>query len=422
MEKFINSVKNKTKLNVAFVCREFPCYSETFIFQKAQNLLEQGHDVHIYCKIYNKNALRNEEWIGRVHVFPCNYNIVRIIYYSFFNFFRITSFPQWIRFFKEFKNNGSFLLKVMALSRLGMIHSVKWDIIHAHFLVNVDCFAVFPSLSTIPLVCSVLGYDATIDPYQGESSLDKFKRRIDRCDGLIYSSSFLYESVHSEMTPVATEAIIYPEFDSRLFLPKIRKKTHLPCRLVTVGRLHWAKGYSYALTAVWYLLKMGIDIEYRIAGEGESREEIEYLIRQMGLTRNVVLLGALEQNKIASLMGWADIYLCMSNKEEFGVVLCEAEASGLPIVAAKVGGVPESTAENQTSLLVPPRDWMAAAKAIMKLIDEPDLYEQMSKSGPECAKRCDHNVITPQIVSFYGKILKKKYFLGNNVIINLVIK
>lgn len=402
------------KLNIAFYCREFPAYSETFIYKKAQNLLEAGHNLHIYCKIYNKKNLKanldTDQWTGRIHVLPSKYNLLLFFYYFLLFFFRFNTFNHWKKIYKEFIKKDAYplLYKVQALSHLCIISNAQWDIIHTHFLRNVDCFAIFPALDKTPLICSVLGGDASIDPYQGEKAFTTFQRRVRRCDGLIYSSSHLHKLVNAEIKPSATEKVIYPEFDSRLFIPKIRKKTHTPCRLVTVGRLHWAKGYPYALIAVRYLLNMDIEVEYRIAGEGESREEIEFLIRQMGLTSNVFLLGALDQNKIASLMSWADIYLGMSSKEEFGVVFLEAEASGVPIVATKLGGIPESTSENKTSLLVPRGDWAAAAEAIIRLIDKPGLYESMSKYGPEYSKQFDPNIITSQLISFYEKTLHKK--------------
>ena len=77
------------KLNIAFYCREFPVYSETFIYKKAQNLIECGHNVHVYCKFYNKEKIKSKVWKNRVHVLPDKYNIAKVIYYSWVIFFNL---------------------------------------------------------------------------------------------------------------------------------------------------------------------------------------------------------------------------------------------------------------------------------------------------------------------------------------------
>ena len=104
-------------------------------------------------------------------------------------------------------------------------------------------------------------------------------------------------------------------------------------------------------------------------------------------------------------MEWADILLLSSVKEEFGVVLIEAQASGLPIVATNVGGVPEAVRESATALLVPPREPRAMTAAIARLLDDKQLYRSLSEHGPRYAAQFDTQCIGTQLVAFYRRIL-----------------
>jgi colanic acid/amylovoran biosynthesis glycosyltransferase len=80
-------------------------------------------------------------------------------------------------------------------------------------------------------------------------------------------------------------------------------------------------------------------------------------------------------------MAATDIYFLPSNMEEFGVVLLEAQATGLPVVATRVGGVPEAAPEGRSAILIPKGDVGAAVEALQSLLDHPDRWAVMGSEG-----------------------------------------
>ena len=155
------------------------------------------------------------------------------------------------------------------------------------------------------------------------------------------------------------------------------------------------------------LRKRDIDFQYRIIGEGESRDELEFLVRDRGLQNYVSLDGRKTPEEVRESMQWADVFLLSSNREAYGGVLPEAQASGLPVVASRIGGLPESTSEGQTSLLVEPGDPFAFADALMKLCGDTELYHRMSAQGPVFAKRFDTLESGKKLEQFYLKCIER---------------
>jgi glycosyltransferase involved in cell wall biosynthesis len=153
------------------------------------------------------------------------------------------------------------------------------------------------------------------------------------------------------------------------------------------------------------LLDKGIQCEYQIIGEGEARSELEYTIRELQIEPYVKMEGAKQPIGVANAMDLADLFLLPSVREDFGTVLVEAQAAGLPIVASKVGGTAEATRDGVTSILVPPRNPQAMCDAISNLVQDKKRYQSMSEAGPNHAKQFCNEQIGNQLLSFYKSVM-----------------
>lgn len=140
----------------------------------------------------------------------------------------------------------------------------------------------------------------------------------------------------------------------------------LPFRWLAVGRLHKDKDYENLLSALSLLKKQSTNFRLVIAGDGAERPRIEEIISQEGLEQFVELLGLVENVK--TLYSSADALVLPSRNEGLPMVLLEAAASSLPIVATNVGGVSDVVLDGQTGYLVPPRDAYSLADAMLKMM------------------------------------------------------
>jgi len=151
---------------------------------------------------------------------------------------------------------------------------------------------------------------------------------------------------------------------------------------VTVGRLVPVKGHRFLLEAVARAQAAVPGLKLLCAGEGPEDKELLRLADRLGLGQHIRFLGF--RNDIAEILSACDVFVLPSLNEGLGLVLLEAMASGLPIVATRVGGVPEVVHEKVTGLLVPPRAAGALCDAVVSLFQRP---EQMAQMGAKALAR-----------------------------------
>jgi glycosyltransferase involved in cell wall biosynthesis len=155
-----------------------------------------------------------------------------------------------------------------------------------------------------------------------------------------------------------------------------RQETHPP-RIVAVGRLQAPKD---PLSLVRALAKLrGRHFHALIVGDGPDRPAVEAELRRLELTEAVDLTG--EREDVAEILAASAVFVLSSRSEAFPMSVLEAMAAGLPVVATRVGGLPELVVEGETGLLVPAGDPEELAAAIARLLDDPDLRERFGSAG-----------------------------------------
>ena len=149
--------------------------------------------------------------------------------------------------------------------------------------------------------------------------------------------------------------------------------------LVCVARLVPQKGHIHLLRALARVRGEVPAVRLVLLGDGTIRADLEQIVRDLALQANVCFAGW--RTDAARLLGGADIFVLPSLWEGFGLVLLEAMAASLPIVASNVGAIPEIVADNETGLLVRPGAEEALARALIKLLASPALRTQMGARG-----------------------------------------
>lgn len=147
----------------------------------------------------------------------------------------------------------------------------------------------------------------------------------------------------------------------------------------TVGRLHPAKDHAGLLDAYVRVRRRHPDTVPLIAGDGPLRAMLESRARAEGLGDHVRFLG--DRADVGDLLGGLDLFVLSSVTEGYPVVLVEACASGLPIVATDVGGNAEIVEHERNGLLVPPRNPAALASAIVAVLEQPERGRTMGAAG-----------------------------------------
>jgi colanic acid/amylovoran biosynthesis glycosyltransferase len=157
--------------------------------------------------------------------------------------------------------------------------------------------------------------------------------------------------------------------------------------VLTVARLTQVKGHGVLLKAVRQLRDRGVAIRLTMVGEGPKRHELERLARDLDIASMVTFAGAVGREHVRRYYAEADAFCLSSFAEGVPVVLMEAMAMGLPVVAADVMGVAELVEDNASGLLVRPGRPDLLADALERLVADPDLRRQLGTAGRATVER-----------------------------------
>lgn len=152
---------------------------------------------------------------------------------------------------------------------------------------------------------------------------------------------------------------------------------------ITVSRLIPSKGIADLLEALALLAARGLDVHWRAVGDGPQRQELEERARTLGIAGRVHFTGFRPPEELPAFLAEADLFALPSHSEAAGIAALEAMASGLPVVAARSGGVPELVVDGETGLLVEPAHPEELAAAIERLCAEPAAAAAMGRKGRE---------------------------------------
>jgi glycosyltransferase involved in cell wall biosynthesis len=133
-----------------------------------------------------------------------------------------------------------------------------------------------------------------------------------------------------------------------------------------------------------------------LAGDGPARSEIEALMAPFG--SRVQFLGAVPRERLPAVYAAADVYLWPAINEAYGMAFLEAQASGLPVVAGRTGGVPAVVADRVSGILTPIGDACAFAEAVGRLLDDPTERVRLSAGALRRAARHHDERVAVQVL------------------------
>jgi glycosyltransferase involved in cell wall biosynthesis len=179
--------------------------------------------------------------------------------------------------------------------------------------------------------------------------------------------------------------------------------------IVFAGRLASNKGLRVLVEAMGYVTKAVPAVRLILVGEDQGLlAEIQSLAKAGGV--RLLATGHLPEDLFASAIAAANVFVLPSDYEAFGIVLLEAMACRRPIVATRVGGVPDVVTDGREGILVQPREPRALAHAIEELLLDRRLAEDMGSRGAEKVKDYDWISLIPRIESIYHEVRTRRRF------------
>ena len=385
-------------MRIAIVVGMFPKISETFIVSQITGLIDRGHEVTIIAK-------ERAELECQADVIQ--YGLIdRTLYpepLPAHKLHRLAKFAcDWLKLFASDPRRALASLPTDAAG-LQQFYFTKlferreFDVIHCHFGFMGRQVADLKSrgLISCPVLTSFHGTDIG-----AAASAEEFRQLHEWGSRFTTNSQFLANRAITlgcpaeriDLLPVGVSLPAF-RFTERSLGPKQM------LRLLTVGRLIASKGIGVAIDAVSRLVERGIDVHYDVVGDGPLRAELE-LLAPAGHVR---FHGALLHGQLTELYRDAHLFILPSvGMEGQGLVLQEAQAMGLPVIASRCCGIPEGIIDGESGILFPEGDSSALAEAILHLRAAHQRWPEIGRAGRALVERkFDIESLNGRLVEIY---------------------
>ena len=194
--------------------------------------------------------------------------------------------------------------------------------------------------------------------------------------------------------------------NTKIFYPDANIEDKITKRLILVALFDPIKGISHLLESLAIIKNKRDDFVLDIIGDGTNRKQYMDFVVELGIKDKVNFKGLRPKKEVAKSMRNADIFVLPSLWENLPCVLIEAMASGLPIIATFVGGIPEII-DKKIGLLVPPKDPKALSFAILYMLDNYKDYSK-EKIASYARKHFSYESVGKQFNWIYSELLSRK--------------
>ncbi|HJP61458.1 MAG TPA: glycosyltransferase family 4 protein [Gemmatimonadaceae bacterium] len=362
--------KTDLPLQIGIVVNAFPVLSETFIFNKVRGLVERGHRVVVFTNAdagHQPYYQARGEWLislERLRTVDKRAPIRSILA----TLGRLLGSPS-----------ASLRLLGVALRRFPVRRALvawvkalpfavrKLDVLHFEFsgiaATNLD---VLPLLSC-PVVVSCRGSAEQVTPLVQPARKEAL--------GRVFAAASRVHCVSDDMVATAQRwgldsrkaFVNRPAVDLRDFTRSSPPAASPVFRVVSVGRLHWDKGFAYALLGVAKARAAGVPLRYTIVGDGPDRTHLVYTADSLGISEFVDFKGPLGAGGVRETLETADVFLLPTVREGISNACLEAMALGVAVISTTTGGMKEVIEEGVSGRLVAPRDALAIASELERL-------------------------------------------------------
>jgi colanic acid/amylovoran biosynthesis glycosyltransferase len=398
-----------SKLRIAVVAGVFPGWSTTFVLDQIGAALAAGHHVDVFAMAPGATAVNHPD-VAR---------------------FGIKQRTRYLGFQHSAKSKGSRLLllasrllahprattKLLAktkslrglLDAAVFMSGADYDVVHCHFATNA--LRILPAWQSGILRGSLLvtfhGFDIMRRPLADYAPLWSSSASFSA------NTEFLKGRAIALGAPAERVKVFPMGVDPSLYQPKNRDPELTgPFAIVSVARLVEFKGIEFGLRAVANLISLGLEVRYEICGTGRLLEPLRALAEELGIAKQVSFLGAQNREQVIAAMQRADVFLLPGIEdsegqcEAQGVVLLEAAACGLPVVASRIGGVPEVVDDEVSGFLTQPRNVPDLVARLQKLALEPALRRKMGQAGREhVLQHFDQRLLNQRLLATYTQLV-----------------
>lgn len=380
-------------MKILYCVNLFPSTTQTFVLTQMREMHRRGHTVTVY-------ALRRDPGAATHATLPVTSFCDEVCYAPVLPDSKARRLARALRtalgadrnLLREATRPSVFgarhacsLRRILnAIDLAGAVERLRPDVVHVHFATNAEaplCCRRAGCLGGAGLVVTFHGYDL-------EQAASFYPALFASADLFTANSDYTLGLATAMGCPAERARRVPMGIDLEVFKPSASGRDDVPASILFVGRFVDQKGPDLALHAFARLRRM-IDrpCTLTLIGEGPMREDLGRLAGDLEIAEAVRFAGPLPQEQVREAMAGASIFLlpgrvgANGRQENQGVVIQEAQAMELPVVASNTGGVGEGLDDGRTGFLVPAGDVEATATRLKALVEDPELRLQMGRRG-----------------------------------------
>ena len=365
----------------------YPTYGGSGIVgsELGRDLAERGHNVHFISSVL---PTRVTELNDRVH----------------FHEVEMMSYPL----FEHQPYDLALATKMATVAR-----AEKLDLLHVHYAIPHSISAILARESIkqkryVPVITTLHGTDITLVGAD-RSYLPITRYGLQQSDGVTAVSKFLKQATIETFDFDDVEVI--PNFICGCHYKRLPES---PLRgdltpdgqklLVHVSNFRAVKRPVDCIEILARIRAQGADARLVMVGDGPERSAAVYRAEQLMVTDDVIFVG--KQANIPEYLGVADVFLLPSELESFGLAALEAQACEVPVIATRIGGIPEVVSEGETGYLSDVGDVQKMSDDTLRLLGDEELRRSFGEKGRELAvQRYGSDKIIPQYIAFYEQVV-----------------
>ena len=282
--------------------------------------------------------------------------------------------------------------------------SFRPDVVHAHEPLIPSTSAVATWQSPAPVVATFHAHAERSTLFDVAAPLLRplWRKLIVRIAVSEAARAFLTSRLEGEVRviPNGVDVSLFGDAKPATNLPEGR-------RIAWVGRLDPQKGFPVAVEAFERLAAEYDDVYLIVAGDGRDRAAVDRLAPPV--RKRIVMLGAVPHHDLPPYLAASDVFVAAATgQESFGVVLVEAMAAGLPVVATDIAGYREVVRDGVDGLLVSPSDAPALATGLRRLLDDAVLADRLRQAGRPRAEEFSWDVVGTAVERAYQDALARR--------------
>lgn len=389
-------MRRERTVAVAYIARELPVLSETFVVREIAELRRQGVPVTLFSLYRPHGSVRHPELPGAAEEAILLFRPMAPAFWLahvFFLLFQPLGYLSCLRSClggaESWRNKLRSLFHFLGAPLMArcLLHR-GIDHVHAHFGNTAATVGMLAArLAHVPFSVMIHAYDLFLDDLLLPEKLEN-AQFVATCSD--FHVRYLQEHYGSAGRNANLHVIHYG-IDPNRFCPRSIESGPEPM-ILGVGRLVETKGFHTLIEACAELKERRRPFRCVLVGSGPEERRLKTLATQLGIDDRMHFVGRLQPSEVAEMYAGASLFAmpaCIRRNDRDGMpnVLLEAMSAGIPVVASRVSGIPELVVHGQTGLLVEPDDPGALADAMERLLKDRGLAATLAGSARELIVR-----------------------------------